>query len=77
MSVMLQPSTAVRPPTARPSAARPVTATSSRNEGSHVIAVIEGRGVSREVGVAALDKDTGNITIVQVMYALFVVWLSF
>lgn len=50
----------------RPSTARPATTLSSRYEGSHVIAVIEGRGVSREVGLAALDRDTGSVKMVQV-----------
>ena len=30
------------------------------------MAVLEGRGVSREVGIAALDKDTGKVVLVQV-----------
>jgi DNA mismatch repair protein MSH4 len=51
---------------ARPGTARPMTAASSRNEGSHIIAIVEGRGVSREVGLAALDQDTGCVMIVQV-----------
>ncbi|TFY70152.1 hypothetical protein EVG20_g2859 [Dentipellis fragilis] len=53
-----------RPRTAqsRPSTARPITAASSRHEGSYVVAIIEGRGVAREIGMAALDKDTGRLT---------------
>jgi DNA mismatch repair protein MSH4 len=31
-----------------------------------VIALIEGRGIAREVGMAALDRDTGRVIIVQV-----------
>ncbi|KIL62206.1 hypothetical protein M378DRAFT_187403 [Amanita muscaria Koide BX008] len=56
-----------RPHTARSrlNTARPTTTASSRHEGSHVVAVLEGRGVAREVGVAALDKDTGHVTLVQ------------
>jgi len=50
----------------RPTTARPQTATSVRHEGSYVVAVLEGRGVSREVGIAALDKDTGKVVLVQV-----------
>ncbi|KAF5385565.1 hypothetical protein D9757_006793 [Collybiopsis confluens] len=59
--------TAQRPWTAqsRPSTARPQTAVSTRYEGNFVIALLEGRGVGREVGLAALDKDTGRVTLVQ------------
>ncbi|KDQ55011.1 hypothetical protein JAAARDRAFT_181849 [Jaapia argillacea MUCL 33604] len=49
----------------RPTTARPQTAASTRHEGSYVIAVLEGRGISREVGIAALDKDTGRAILVQ------------
>lgn len=51
----------------RPTTARPQTAGSVRYEGSYVVAVLEGRGVSREVGIAALDKDTGKVMLVQVI----------
>ncbi|KAF8168490.1 muts domain V-domain-containing protein [Crassisporium funariophilum] len=50
----------------RPTTARPQTAASVLHEGSYVIALLEGRGVSREVGIAALDKDTGKVMLVQV-----------
>lgn len=51
----------------RPTTARPQTATSTaRREGSYILAVLEGRGVSREVGIAALDRDTGHVMLVQV-----------
>ncbi|KIM39112.1 hypothetical protein M413DRAFT_419584 [Hebeloma cylindrosporum] len=61
-------STDKRPWTAqsRPTTARPQTATTIRHEGSYVVAVLEGRGVSREVGIAALDKDTGKVMLVQI-----------
>ncbi|KAL1952427.1 hypothetical protein VTO73DRAFT_1576 [Trametes versicolor] len=50
----------------RPTTARPQTAASSRGpEGSFIIAVLEGRGVGREVGMAALDKDTGRVALIQ------------
>lgn len=69
-SSIMAPLTAnsTRPYTARSrlNTARPTTTASSRHEGSHVVAVLEGRGVAREVGVAALDKDTGHVTLVQV-----------
>ncbi|KAF9074002.1 muts domain V-domain-containing protein [Rhodocollybia butyracea] len=49
----------------RPSTARPQTSVSTRHEGSFMIALLEGRGVGREVGLAALDKDTGRVSLVQ------------
>lgn len=57
-----------RPPTAlsRPPTARPQTAMSSRREASYVLAVLEGRGVGREVGIAALDKETARVNLIQV-----------
>ena len=56
-----------RPDQSRPTTARPQTSASTRHEGSYVIALLEGRGVSREVGIAALDKDTGKVMLVQVI----------
>ncbi|KAG8891086.1 MutS protein msh4 [Tulasnella sp. 332] len=35
------------------------------NEGNYVVAVIEGRGVGREVGIAALDRGTGQAILIQ------------
>jgi hypothetical protein len=61
---------AARPASARPHTAasnRPQTAVSSRPEGSYVIALFEGRGIAREVGMAALDRDTGRVIVVQVV----------
>jgi DNA mismatch repair protein MSH4 len=55
----------------RPTTARPQTAASTKHEGSYVIALLEGRGVSREVGIAALDKDTGKVMLVQVILFIF------
>ncbi|KAI0757543.1 muts domain V-domain-containing protein [Daedaleopsis nitida] len=63
-----RPGTAVsRPWTShsRPNTARPVTATSTRHDSSYIIAVIEGRGIGREVGMAVLDKDTGRVALIQ------------
>ncbi|KAH9949472.1 muts domain V-domain-containing protein [Amylocystis lapponica] len=78
MSTLSRPTSArplsSRPPTSvsrlrtapsRPATARPQTAASSRHESSYVVAVLEGRGVAREVGLAALDKDTGRVALVQ------------
>ncbi|KAG5643811.1 hypothetical protein DXG03_009586 [Asterophora parasitica] len=42
-----------------------MTSASARREGSYVIALLEGRGVAREVGMAALDRDTGKVMVVQ------------
>lgn len=50
----------------RPDTARPQTAVSTRHENSCVISVLEGRGVAHEVGIAALDKDTGRVMLMQV-----------
>jgi len=56
-----------RPWTAsRPTTARPMTSASTKYEGTYVIALLEGRGVAREIGMAALDKDTGKVMLVQV-----------
>lgn len=52
--------------TTRPGTARPQTAASTRHEGSYVIALLESRGVAHEVGIAAMDKDTGRVMLVQV-----------
>ncbi|KAI0641090.1 muts domain V-domain-containing protein [Trametes meyenii] len=67
-TTMSRPTTAMSRPWSahsRPTTARPQTAASSRHEGSFIIAVLEGRGVGREVGMAALDKDTGRVSLVQ------------
>ncbi len=50
----------------RPTTGRPQTAASVRRDASYVVAILEGRGISREVGMAALDKDTGRVMLVQV-----------
>lgn len=52
--------------TTRPGTARPQTAASTRHEGSYVIALVESRGVAHEVGIAAMDRDTGRVMLVQV-----------
>ncbi|KAI0761165.1 muts domain V-domain-containing protein [Trametes elegans] len=65
---MSHPTTAISRPRSshsRPNTARPQTAASSRHEGAHIVAVLEGRGVGREVGLAALDKETGRVSLVQ------------
>lgn len=60
-----------RPGTARPGTGRPQTGASTRFESSsYVIAVFEGRGVAREVGLAAIDKDTARVMLVQVSNTL-------
>lgn len=60
----------VRPPTGqtRPGTAQaPTTAASSRFGASFIVALLEGRGIAREVGIAALDRDTGRAMLIQVM----------
>ncbi|KAF9235861.1 DNA mismatch repair protein MutS [Melanogaster broomeanus] len=47
--------------TARPGTARPQTEASTRHDGSYVISLIESRGTAHEVGIAAMDKDTGRL----------------
>ncbi|KAH7920485.1 hypothetical protein BV22DRAFT_1198859 [Leucogyrophana mollusca] len=61
-----QPSTA-RPWTAqsRPGTARPQTAVSTKHEASYVISLLESRGIAHEIGMAALDKETGRVMFVQ------------
>ncbi|KAI9462694.1 muts domain V-domain-containing protein [Boletus coccyginus] len=54
-----------RPVTTRAGTARPQTAASTRHEGSYVIALLESRGVAHEVGIAAMDRDTGRVMLVQ------------
>jgi DNA mismatch repair protein MSH4 len=58
-----------RPLTAqsRPSTAQaPTTAATSRYDANFTIALLEGRGIAREVGIAALDRDTGRAMLIQV-----------
>jgi DNA mismatch repair protein MSH4 len=49
----------------RPTTTRPQTGAPARHESNYVIAVLEGRGVAREVGLAALDRETGKVIVVQ------------
>ncbi|KZT68826.1 hypothetical protein DAEQUDRAFT_751159 [Daedalea quercina L-15889] len=49
----------------RPATGRSQTAASSLREPNYIVAVLEGRGVAREVGIAALEKDTGRVSLVQ------------
>ncbi|KAI0369881.1 hypothetical protein BV20DRAFT_1036163 [Pilatotrama ljubarskyi] len=49
----------------RPTTARPQTSASSRHDGSFIVAILEGRGIGREVGMAALDKETGRVALLQ------------
>jgi DNA mismatch repair protein MSH4 len=62
---------ATRPRTGQPTQV-PTTAATSRYEASFVIALLEGRGVAREVGIAALDRDTGRVMLVQVVFPVAV-----
>ncbi|KAF9466889.1 muts domain V-domain-containing protein [Collybia nuda] len=45
----------------RPTTARPLTSGSVRHEGNYVIALLEGRGIGREIGMAAINRDTGKV----------------
>jgi DNA mismatch repair protein MSH4 len=54
----------------RPTTARPQTAASTGHESHYITAVFEGRGVAREVGLAALNRETGHVMIVQVRYKI-------
>ncbi|KAH9036606.1 muts domain V-domain-containing protein [Lactarius pseudohatsudake] len=56
-----------RPRTAqsRPGTAQATTAATSRYEASFIISLLEGRGIAREVGIAALDRDTGRVMLIQ------------
>ena len=51
--------------TSRPQTARPQTS-ASLTSGHYIVAVFEGRGVAREVGLAALNRETARVEIVQV-----------
>ena len=53
-------------PLLRPTSARPQTSASSRPEGHSIVALLEGRGISREIGMATLNPETGRVTMVQV-----------
>lgn len=48
----------------------PTTAATSHYEAqpNFTIAVLEGRGIAREVGMAALDRDTGRVMLIQVCH---------
>jgi DNA mismatch repair protein MSH4 len=67
-SVQSRPWTAAQ---SRPTTARPQTAASVKQESSYIIALLEGRGIAREVGMAALDRDTGKVMLVQVFLHYF------
>ncbi|KAH7910010.1 muts domain V-domain-containing protein [Hygrophoropsis aurantiaca] len=54
-----------RPGTARQGTARPQTAVSTRHEATYVVSLLESRGSAHEVGMAALDKETGRVMFVQ------------
>jgi len=66
-STMARPTSApVTAPLLRPTSARPQTSASSRPEGHSIVALLEGRGISREIGMATLNPETGRVTMVQV-----------
>jgi DNA mismatch repair protein MSH4 len=51
----------------RPCTAQAPTTAATRYEASFIIALLEGRGVAKEVGIAALDRDTGRVMLIQVV----------
>lgn len=63
-------------PLLRPTSARPQTSASSRPEGHSIVALLEGRGISREIGMATLNPDTGRATMVQVRSSLRRNWID-
>ncbi len=59
----------------RPGTAQaPTTAATSYYEASFIIALLEGRGIAREVGIAALDRDTGRMMLIQVLLFPYTVY---
>lgn len=60
-----RPATSQSRPGTRASTGRPRTAASTRHEASYVVAIFESRGIAHEVGIAAMDKDTGRVVLVQ------------
>ena len=50
----------------RPTTGRPLTSASSRFEGTYVVAILESRGIGREVGAACIDKNSGKVVLIQV-----------
>lgn len=62
-----RPPTTSRPPTARPTTAASTarTITRSEHEGHYIISIIEGRGVASEIGLAAYDKKSCQILLMQ------------
>jgi hypothetical protein len=63
---MSRPNTSAHARQSRPVTARPQTAASAKLDDHCIIALFEGRGVSHEVGLAALNRDTGQLVLVQV-----------
>lgn len=43
------------------------------HDASFVIALIESRGMAHEVGMAALDKDTGRVMLIQARARLLLI----
>ncbi|KAI6104751.1 muts domain V-domain-containing protein [Pisolithus croceorrhizus] len=60
-----RPAAAQSRPGTRASTSRPWTAASSKHEASYVVAIFESRGIAHEVGLAAMDRDTGRVVLVQ------------
>jgi DNA mismatch repair protein MSH4 len=58
----------------RPGTAQATTAVTSHYEASFIVALLEGRGIAREVGIAALDRDTGRMVLIQVLLLPYTVY---
>lgn len=63
---MTRPATA-RTNTGRPGTSRPGTKHTDTSDTAITVALFESRGVAREVGIAAMDRDTGRVVLVQVL----------
>ncbi|KIM51244.1 hypothetical protein SCLCIDRAFT_143691 [Scleroderma citrinum Foug A] len=61
---MTRPATA-RTNTGRPGTSRPGTKHTDTSDTAITVALFESRGVAREVGIAAMDRDTGRVVLVQ------------
>lgn len=58
-----------RAPSTRPQSTKAGrTTTSEAGDGDWVVACLEGRGVGREVGVVAIERDLNKVLVTQVDY---------
>lgn len=57
----------------RPGTARAAATSHYEAQPSFIIALLEGRSIAREVGMAALDRDTGRVMLIQVLLSPYAV----